>query len=333
VRPLSFVRRTGTALVAAAVLAVLSPGTAHASQVQSYAKDFPDPFVLPVSSTTGTTYYAYATNTKHVAAHVQLMSSTDLTTWSEPKDALKALPKWAVAGHTWAPSVLAVGSTHVLYYTVRERKSNKQCISRAVSKVGPQGPFEDTSTGPMICQHRLGGSIDPNPFVDGSKLYLHWKSDDNAVGGIAKLWGSALSADGLKLSGTTKQLMKYDQKWEHPLVEAPHMVRTASGHYQLFYSGNWWESATAAVGYGSCSSPLGGCAKVTTDAVGPWLEQDAARVGTAGETFFTGADGKQYVAYHAWEPGHVGYADPDAERSLWINEVTFDEQGTPTLTK
>ncbi len=81
--------------------------------------------------------------------------------------------------------------------------------------------------------------------------------------------------------------MKYDREWEKPLIEAPQMLRVVDGQYHLFYSGNWWESENAAVGYGVCTSPLAGCEKKTT--TGPWLAKDLDRVGPAGETFFSKA--------------------------------------------
>ncbi len=52
-----------------------------------------------------------------------------------------------------------------MYYTVREAASQQQCISRAVA-AAPAGPFLDDSSGPLVCQRDLGGSIDPSPFVD-----------------------------------------------------------------------------------------------------------------------------------------------------------------------
>lgn len=330
-RPLSVISRTGTALVAAAVLAVLSAGTAHASQVEAYDADFPDPFVLPSVQSDGTTrYYAYATNTAGVAAHVQMISSTDLRSWTPPTEVLQALPAWASPGHTWAPAVLAVGTTHVLYYTTRHTTSNRQCISVAVSTDGPGGPFVDSSTEPLVCQLDLGGSIDPDAFRDPATgaLFLHWKSDENAIGGVSRLWGAALSSNGLTLDASWTPLMKYDQRWEKPLIEAPQMVH-ADGGYHLFYSGNWWESENAAVGYGLCKTPLSECVKKMT--TGPWLKKDRVRVGPAGETFFTKPDGSQLVAYHAWEPGKVGYSR-GGKRSLWINSVSF-ATGKPVLTK
>jgi hypothetical protein len=86
-------------------------------------------------------------------------------------------------------------------------------------------------------------------------------------------------------------------------------------------------SEHAAVGYGICTGPLSGCEKKTLTA--PWLAKDTDRVGTAGETFFTKPDGSRFVAYHAWDDA-VGYGN-GGKRSLWINSVSFNADGTPVL--
>ncbi len=125
--------------------------------------------------------------------------------------------------------------------------------------------------------------------------------------------------------------MKYDETWETPLIEAPQMVHFTS-NYHLFYSGNWWESEDAAVGYGKCSEPLATtCIKVTTDVPegpGPWLTKDNVRVGVAGQTFFSKPSGGTFVAYHAWDDA-VGY-DKGGWRSLWMQSVSF-ATGSPVL--
>ncbi len=279
--------------------------------------------MLPVTEAGGTTYWAYSTGS--AGLNLQVMKSKDLVSWSRPVDPLPQLPGWARPGHTWAPSVLAVGARHVLYYTARHTASDRQCIGRAVSSKGPRGPFVDSSAAPLVCQLDYYGSIDPDAFrdADGS-LYLHWKSDDNAEArGVPKLFGARLSPDGLRLESDPALLMQYDQVWETPLIEAPQMVATDVG-YHLFYSGNWWESATAAVGYGTCTGPLAGCDKVTMQ--GPWLQKDEVRVGPAGQSFFRKPSGARFVAYHAWDDA-VGYGS-GGRRSLWVQSVPFST-GSP----
>jgi beta-xylosidase len=306
-------RRTGLGGVVIAATLMVGALPARASTAPVYAGDFPDPFVLRV----GTTYYAYATQTGSIS--VQRMRSPDTSSWQHLGDALPVLPAWAQRGHTWAPSVLARPGYYVLYYTARHRASGRQCISRGVSWRA-EGPFVDLSPGPWICQLERGGSIDPYPFVDAdSRPYLLWKSDDNALGRPTSLWAQRLSAHGLSLEGAPRQLLVQDQAWEHPAIEGPAMVSSGASLY-LFYGGNRWDTAQAAIGYATCATPLGPCAKVTT--TGPWLASKPNAAGPGGPSFFTDAAGDLRLAYHAWHPERVGY-HLGGVRSLWIDRLRF----------
>ncbi|MDQ1428340.1 MAG: hypothetical protein QOK39_1816, partial [Acidimicrobiaceae bacterium] len=92
-----------------------------ATLFEAYPGDFPDPAVIR----SGPTYYAYATNAG--PDNIQLLESGDLLAWAHLGDAVPILPAWAVAGKTWAPSVveLAAGG-FVLYYTLSEAASGRQ---------------------------------------------------------------------------------------------------------------------------------------------------------------------------------------------------------------
>ena len=306
-------------LAAVAVLAVPAAAGA-ASTGPAYGADFPDPFVMRV----GGTYYAYATQTGPTS--VQGMQSSDTARWHGRSDALLGLPPWAEWGHTWAPSVLPRGLGYVLYYTARDRLSGRQCISTAVSLL-PQGPYLDLSLSPWLCQLDRGGSIDPYAFVDdGGVPYLLWKSDDNAVGRPTSLWGQRLSPDGLTRVGAAVPLLTSDAAWEGSVIEGPAMVR-AGGQRYLFYGANAYDSPDAAIGFATCSGPLGPCAKGTTAA--PWMGSDGQAVGPAGPTFFTDTAGALRIGYHAWSPGRVGYAAGGA-RSLWIDRLDFVD-GRPVV--
>ena len=283
-------------------------------------RDFADPFVLRV----GSNYYAYATQAGDT--NVQVMRSTDLATWEPLPDALPRLPTWAGSGRTWAPVVLPRGERYVLYYTVREPTSDRQCISVATSDQ-PGGPFTDASARPLIFQLDRGGSIDPSPFVDtDGTAYLLWKSDDNALGRPSSLWCQPLTADGLTLSGAPSELLSHDRDWERPLIEAPAMVRS-QGVYYLFYSANWWESPNYAVGYAIGIAPMGPFQKITTN--GPWLAAGGPAAGPGGQELFTDAGDVLRMAYHAWTPGTVGYGVGGA-RSLRISRVEFPH-GRPVV--
>ena len=276
--------------------------------------DFADPFVLRV----GEHYYGYATNAG--GGNVQLIEADELGVWRWVGNALPVLPAWASPNRTWAPSVLAIGGQYVLYYTVRDAASGRQCISRATS-ASPAGPFVDGSAGPLICQTDMNGSIDPSPFVDaGGQPHLLWRSDSVP----ARLWAQPLTPDGTALTGTPSPLLVSDQRWELGVIEGPAMVREGAGYY-LFYSARSWNSAQYAMGYATCSGPLGPCTRVTT--TGPFFGSQPGMIGPGGQDFFTDASGALMVAFHAWQEGQVGYPN---RRRLHVMRATFPG-GAPTF--
>lgn len=302
-------------LVTAALILMASPASAVSSEPANPA-DLPDPGVW----VEGDQHYVYATGNN---SDLQQTNSSDLVNWSTITDPLLTLPSWAAPNWTWAPSVIKRGSTYVMYYTVRHATRNRQCVSIATSSQ-PTGPFSDTSSEPFICQYTLGGSIDPQPFTapDGA-LYLHWKSDDNALGRRTKLWGQRLSDDGMSKLNNPVKLLGADAAWQNGIVEGPAMAYDGTTYY-LFYGAGDWSSPGAGIGYATCRGPLDHCSNRSTEAA--WLGNRHGLRGPSGPAVFTGVDGALRLAYHAWTDV-VGY--PEGRRALWIDHLTLSE-GTPS---
>jgi beta-xylosidase len=304
-----------------------SAGSASAAsftfQAPVYAGDFPDPSVLLA----GRKYWAYGTGS--AGRNLQMMSSSDLHTWSAPADPLPVLPMWASPGRTWAPAVMWVGSRYVMYYTVRDTASTRQCISVATSAT-PRGPFVDGATRPLICQSAKGGSIDPNPYRDPASghLYLIWKSDDNAIGQKAHIWGQQLVASGLSLArGTSPSLLLSESAaWQAPAVEGPTVIRNG-GTYYLFYGANSYNTASSGIGYGTSASLLG--SYNNRSRYGPWLGTTGNAQGPQGPMVFRDLSGATRMAFAAWK-GSVGYQNGGA-RSMWLGSLRFRRDGTPAL--
>jgi beta-xylosidase len=285
-------------------------------------RDAPDPFIL---SDRGH-YVLYSTQ---VGWHnVPVAVSTNLRDWSPPIDALPGLPEWAAWGRTWAPGVARLGARYLLFFTALHHLAGRQCIGVATSG-SATGPFTPAGPDPLVCQTQLGGSIDPYPFVDASGVaFLLWKSDGNAIGQASTLFAQPLTPDGLALAGEPVALLSSDADWEQPLIENPALV-AAGGSYTLMYSGGLWESAGYAIGYATCDSPLGPCTKVTFDR--PLLESAGDQAGPGGACLVTGPAGDQWLAYHAWTPGAIGY-DASGARTLRFAALTW-RVGQPVVSR
>jgi beta-xylosidase len=278
-------------------------------------RDAPDPFVLADDGR----YVLYSTQVGF--NNVPVAASRDLRDWSAPGDALPVLPAWAAWGRTWAPGVTTSGDGYLLYFTALHQRAGRQCIGVATSPAA-DGPFTPSSAEPLVCQTELGGSIDPYPFrlADGT-LYLLWKADGNAIGQPSTLFAQGLSADGLALVGEPAALITSGAAWERPLIENPAMV-VAGQSFVLLYSGGWWESDGYAVGYATCDTPLGPCTKATVG--GPLLASGGDEAGPGGACVVTGPAGDQWLAYHAWTAGAVGYGQSGGVRSLRFAALTWN---------
>lgn len=290
-----------------------------------YCEDLADPFVLRVDRPLGGRLFVYGTQNAKATIPV-LISSSPLRS-DRVEDALPALPAWSAPGGVWAPAVLSRGDGLVLYYATTDRASGLQCISRAVG-VDPVGPFEDTSTAPLICPTELGGAIDPSPFVDSNgQAYLFWKNDGNCCKVPSRIFVQPLSEDGLALTAAPQEVLASTQRWEGGLVESPSMVKH-DGTYYLFYSANAWDTARYAIGYATCTSPSGPCNKPFDR---PWLGSTERAAGPGGQEFFVDNDGTPRMVFHAWLDGTVGYAN-GGFRSLFIVGLAFREGHPVTAT-
>ncbi len=260
-----------------------------------------------------------------MGGNIQIIESSDLTTWKAVRNALPRLPAWAAADGTWAPAVIQLGGTFLLYYAAIEPnlEGGDECISVA-SATAPQGPFVDSSTAPLECQQALDGSIDPSPFVDGNGgLFLQWKS--NGGTGLTTIWSEQLAASGTAMApGTTPvQLLVPDEPWQAGTIEAPDLVE-AGGRLLLFYSGNNWGTANYGVGVATCAGPLGPCTDASPQ---PILASGNGVSGPGGASVFTDSSGSYWVAFAAWTPGQVGYPH---SRELYLRRLDLSGP-TPTV--
>jgi beta-xylosidase len=297
--------------------------TAGAGEFQNpvLRNDFADPFVLK----DGDTFYAYATNGS--SKNIQEATSTDLVHWTMLADAMPSLAKWAQLGgsYVWAPEVMKIGSKYVMYYTARDKASNKQCVGVATADK-PDGKFIDTNDKAFVCQSEEGGTIDSSPFRDGDKLYLYFKNDGNCCNKATYLYGQELAPDGLSLVGEPKQLSKNDHAWEGQVVEAPLMWKH-DGKYYLFFSANSYSGFEYAVGYDTCDSPVGPCEDAPENPILQSHRTLPLVIGPGGEAIVQ-YDGKDWILYHAWEVTSAGTRG--SRRFMWLDQLEWKD-GKPVV--
>lgn len=332
--PVSAVR-AATALLLTALAAPAA--LAEPSFVPVYRDNFPDPHVVPYDGQ----FVAYATN---AGVNMPMLTSRDLITWSRvtdpanPKKMRDGLPKlgaWAKEGFTWAPEVAQVGNRWLLYYTASSRKLNSQCVGVAVAD-NPLGPFVDTQPAPIVCQTDLGGTIDADLFrdADGS-LYLYYKNDGNRIRKRTMIWGQRLTPDGLKVSGAPVQLIDDLARWKDRVVESPSMIRTQNG-YVMFYSAGYfgWNPENRlspyAMGYATCAGPLGPCTDAPENPIlHSFNDKDAGCISGPGHQSVFQANGKAYIAFHAWAANSSCRKQGDA-RELYVAPLYWRD-GKPAI--
>ena len=298
--------------------------------------DFPDPHVILADDEM---YYAYATTGG--GANIRVARSADLVEWAMLGEALPELASWSgltplfgPAPHraTWAPEVAQTSAGYVMYYTTpavdipRPDGRPSQCIGTAVSET-PDGPFVDSSDGPIVCQAELGGSIDATFFRDDDGTqYLAWKNDGNCCAQPTRFYIQRLSEDGLEVRGEPTDMgVSNDVVWERFVIEAPTLI-AREGTYYLFYSGNDFSSAAYAVGYATSDDVLGPYVDADEN---PILTSDPPAAGPGHQSVVEDRDGDLWMTYHAWDFSAIGYG-PGGRRAMWIDPLEFVD-GRPVV--
>lgn len=285
--------------------------------------DFADPFVLKE----GDTYYAYATNAS--GRNVQVATSPDMVKWTLLSDAMPSLASWAKPGGSlvWAPEVMRIGEKFVLYYTARDKASNKQCVGAATSDK-PEGKYRDSNTAPLVCQAQEGGTIDAHPYQDGDKLYLYYKNDGNCCGIATYLYAQEMAPDGLSLVGEPVRLVRNDRAWEGRVVEAPTMWKNEDKYY-LFFSANNYAGFEYSVGYANCETPLGPCEDAPENPIlASRMKEKPLVIGPGHQTVIEDDDGETWLVYHVWDVTSAGLRG--SSRHMWIDRLVF-EGGKPVV--
>lgn len=203
-----------------------------------------------------------------------------------------------------------------MYYAAAlQSNSGIHCIGLARSAT-VTGPYNDSSTSPMICPESDGGAIDPAGFLDDdNSRYLVYKIDgpsvnnggycnspDNPPSTNTSLMLQQLENDGYTAIGGPVVLYNNQGVSDSYNVEAPAIVKGSDGTYFLFFSSGCTSANSYTTSYVTSTSGI----------LGPYGDRQVLlQTGSYGEYGPGGADitpGGGQIVYHSLDvSGDISY--------------------------
>ncbi len=158
-------------------------------------------------------------------------------------------------------------------------------------------------------------------MVDGDALYLVYKEDGNAFGKSTPILLQQLRADGRRLLGAPRELLRNRRgSWEGKVIEAPSLVQRDGG-WTMLYSGALCCSKDCAYAVGAARAPT---------LAGPWRHYPGNPILRSGNGWRCPGHVSivgDHVAFHAYRSG-TGIL---AGRQLHIVPMTWRADGWPAI--
>jgi beta-xylosidase len=306
-----------------------------------YSGYFADPYVWKSQNS----YYAIGTGQSEADGATDkaknvfpILRSRDFMNWEFIGHALKR-PDPSLGNNFWAPAVAESAGKFYLYYSVGYGDKHHQ-LRVAISEL-PEGPYEDMGD-PLIPLSRCAFAIDPHPFQDTNRQwYLFYAQDFLDLDCDARV-GTALVATPLqtmvKLGSEPVTILRarwdwqrfeanrlmYGSRWDWHTLEGP-CVWLNQGKYYCFYSGGRWENETYGVDYATAASVLGPYQDSSVAGGARVLRSGPTKlIGPGHNTIVTGPNGKDFIAFHAWDQAM-------AKRQIYLAELNWTQEGPRVL--
>ncbi len=274
------------------------------------------------------TYYCYATYNDGKSEGFYVWKSQDLSHWSQPKMAFRAIDYWG-DGKFWAPEVVYHNGKFVMHYSARSRQLQSLRIGVAVSD-SPEGPFTDVHGKPMFDMGyaAIDGSV--LRCEEGNFLYYSRDCCENIIDGvkISQIYCVGLNEDLTQTVGEhilvstpteefEKKSLKDPFKLPHLWNEGPCVIKR-DGIYIMNYSANWYATNEYAICVSTADSPFGPWKKSQNN---PVLSCRSDLFGAGHNAFFTDKEGRLCTSFHI----QTNPEKPSGDRRTVIGFVEFSE--------
>jgi len=252
---------------------------------------------------------------------------------------------WASNTNRWAPENIALGNLQNLAIFSAPQPNNVHRLGVVKSTEGAEsGKWNTYSSSTLDLGGESGGDIDAHFFRDNGKIYLLWKTDDNAAGlAYTRLWINEVSIpvegqEFLILVGEPTMILDSRGLWwvdswvaNGSLIEGPQLLKHGTYYYLFFASGKYCQPSYSQ-GVARSTSIFGTYTKLGV----PLLSTDIVGVGTTGAklvgpghaSFVQDQEGQWFSVFHASEGVNCNRR-PYVEKLRWSDDdwpvVVFDD--------
>jgi arabinan endo-1,5-alpha-L-arabinosidase len=294
-----------------------------------YAGYLADPFLLRTPE--GIVAYGTGRPDDSAATLCTAAVSDDAQTW-RPVGTILIGPGAEVGTDYWAPEVAFEEGEYWMYYSVGHGIAGHHV--RVAHATSPLGPFVDTG---VNLTPNDSFAIDAHPFRDeDGSWYLFFARDvldaERPGTHLAAVRLTSMTSVGAEVTPILapnadwqiyeRDREMYGRRFAWHTLEGPSVI-LRDGTYYLFFSGGSWEGSGYGVSYATAQHPLGPWTAAAGD--NP-LVLSTALTGLTGpghSSILRGDDGRDLIAYHAWDSGM-------SKRQMYIDEVSWTD-GIPTV--
>jgi len=251
-----------------------------------------------------------------------------------PEPSMTELPDWVGVAPTlgrrlWAPSVIQVGSTYVMYYTAWHARQKRNCLGIATSSSVREG-FE--ASGGPICAPQAAGedaeAIDPSAYLSAEdNCYMVFKTSQGNTKNF-KIWAKPMGKDCITRGFSPKVKLQHKGRMEAPFVLNP---REVDGGVYLFVSRKDYVGCDYNIEVWRADSLWEGTFLPQDKKV--LLDQESSGLcGPGGATPIDTPFGTR-IAFHAWDTANpaTDVLPTTKVRSTYTAQIVWDKKGRPRI--